>query len=103
MHWIAALTYCYVLLTGLAFYSPHLYWIATAAGRRADVAILASVDWAGFLAVLAWMLRTWAADMRITAADRAWGEAHEGITSATKTKPCRPSAASTSGRSTSSG
>jgi len=32
VHWVAAVTYCYVLLTGLAFYSPHLYWIATLLG-----------------------------------------------------------------------
>ena len=32
MHWLAALTYAYVLLTGLAFYSPHLYWIAAMLG-----------------------------------------------------------------------
>ena len=31
---VAALTYMYVLATGLAFYSPHLYWIARDAGRR---------------------------------------------------------------------
>ena len=32
MHWLAALTYAYVLLTGLAFYSPHLYWIGAILG-----------------------------------------------------------------------
>ena len=25
IHWLTALAYTYVLLTGLAFYSPHLY------------------------------------------------------------------------------
>jgi formate dehydrogenase subunit gamma len=35
VHWVAALTYDYVLLTGLAFYSPHLYWIATLLGGPA--------------------------------------------------------------------
>jgi len=74
MHWIAALTYGYVLLTGLAFYSPHLYWIATllrgAPTSRFWHPWIALV----FMAVLAWMLRAWLGDMRITANDRAWGK-----------------------------
>ncbi len=28
MHWCTGLTYLYSLATGLAFYSPHLYWLA---------------------------------------------------------------------------
>ena len=32
VHWIAGLTYVYQLLTGLAFYSPHLYWLAAVLG-----------------------------------------------------------------------
>lgn len=73
MHWISAITYGYVLLTGLAFYSPHLYWIATILGGAPTsrfwhpwIALL-------FVAVLLWMFRAWLEDMRITAADRTWG------------------------------
>jgi formate dehydrogenase subunit gamma len=75
IHWLAAIAYMYVLLTGLAFYSPHLYWIATLLGSGPTsrfwhpwVALL-------FVAAIAWMLRAWLADMRITAVDRAWGKA----------------------------
>ncbi|SPE38891.1 formate dehydrogenase O, cytochrome b556 subunit [Candidatus Sulfopaludibacter sp. SbA3] len=75
MHWIAAVTYCYVLLTGLAFYSPHLYWIATILGGAPTsrywhpwIAVI-------FVAVLVWMLRQWLADMHVTAEDRAWSKA----------------------------
>jgi len=75
MHWIAALAYMYVLLTGLAFYSPHLYWLATVLGGGPT-----SRFWHPWLGVLfafsvAWMLRAWHADMRITLADRKWGKA----------------------------
>src|SRR5688572_27316996 len=28
MHWLAGISYVYLLLTGLAFWSPWLYWIA---------------------------------------------------------------------------
>ncbi|SPF39425.1 formate dehydrogenase O, cytochrome b556 subunit [Candidatus Sulfopaludibacter sp. SbA4] len=75
MHWIAALTYTYVLLTGLAFYSPHLYWIATILGGAPTSRFWH--PWLGvvFALAIAWMLRAWLADMRITPDDRRWGQA----------------------------
>jgi formate dehydrogenase subunit gamma len=73
VHWLAALTYGYVLLTGLAFYTPHLYWMATLLGGPQTsrfwhpwIALL-------FFATVLWMLQMWIADMRITAIDRGWG------------------------------
>jgi formate dehydrogenase subunit gamma len=74
MHWLAALTYAYVLLTGLAFYSPHLYWIAAILGGAPTSRFWHPWVALVFLASLAWMWRAWSADMRITAADRRWGE-----------------------------
>jgi formate dehydrogenase subunit gamma len=74
VHWIAALTYGYVLLTGLAFYSPHLYWIATLLGGAPTSRFWHPWIALVFMAVLAWMLRAWLGDMRITANDRAWGK-----------------------------
>jgi formate dehydrogenase subunit gamma len=75
MHWIAAIAYTYVLLTGLAFYSPHLYWIATILGGAPTSRFWH--PWLGvvFAVTLAWMLRAWHGDMRITSQDRKWGEA----------------------------
>jgi formate dehydrogenase subunit gamma len=73
MHWIAAVTYCYVLLTGLAFYSPHLYWIAVVLGGAPTSRFWHPWIAVAFFGVLVWMLRAWAADMRITGVDRAWG------------------------------
>ena len=74
MHWIAGLTYVYALLTGLAFYSPHLYWIAIVLGGGPTSRYWH--PWLGvvFSAVMFWMLRVWLDDMRITVADRAWGK-----------------------------
>jgi formate dehydrogenase subunit gamma len=72
MHWMAALAYMYVLATGLAFYSPHLYWIATILGGPATSRFWHPVVALLFVGTLVWMLRVWRADMRITAADRAW-------------------------------
>jgi formate dehydrogenase subunit gamma len=75
MHWLAALTYAYVLLTGLAFYSPHLYWIGAILGG--DPTSRFWHPWVAlvFLASLAWMWRAWHSDMRITETDRRWGKA----------------------------
>jgi formate dehydrogenase subunit gamma len=75
MHWIAALAYVYVLLTGLAFYSPHLYWIATILGGAPTSRFWH--PWLGvvFAITIVWMLRAWLADMRITPEDRRWGQA----------------------------
>lgn len=75
IHWIAALAYCYVLLTGLAFYSPHLFWLATVLGGGPTSRFWH--PWVGllFFAALLWMLRSWLGDMRITSVDRRWGKA----------------------------
>jgi formate dehydrogenase subunit gamma len=75
IHWIAALTYCYVLLTGLAFYTPHLYWIATLLGGVPTSRFWHPWVALVFFAALVWMLRAWMADMRITAVDQKWGQA----------------------------
>jgi formate dehydrogenase subunit gamma len=75
IHWLSALTYMYVLATGLAFYSPYLYWIAAVLGGGPT-----SRFWHPWIALVwigtvLWMLRAWQADMRITAQDRVWGDA----------------------------
>ena len=72
IHWIAGLAYVYELATGLAFYSPHLFWIAVLLGGGPTSRYWH--PWVGliFAAVLFRMLQVWLSDMRITAADRAW-------------------------------
>jgi len=75
MHWVAALTYLYVLATGLAFYSPHLYWIATILGGPATSRFWHPIVALLFVGTVVWMWLTWRADMRITAADRKWEQA----------------------------
>jgi formate dehydrogenase subunit gamma len=75
IHWLTALTYTYVLLTGLAFYSPHLYWIAALLGGAPTSRFWHPVIALAFLAGIVWMLQAWRADMTITAVDRTWGQA----------------------------
>jgi formate dehydrogenase subunit gamma len=75
IHWVAGLTYVYELLTGLAFYSPHLFWIATLLGGGPTSRFWH--PWTGlvFSLVLFRMLQIWLCDMRLTAPDRAWVKA----------------------------
>ena len=42
-HWIGAFSYTYLLMTGLAFWSPYLYWLAAVVGGGPTAALLASV------------------------------------------------------------
>jgi formate dehydrogenase subunit gamma len=75
VHWTAALTYCYALTTGLAFYTPHLYWIAMLLGGAPTSRFWHPIIALVFLVTLAWMLKAWIGDMRITQVDREWGRA----------------------------
>jgi formate dehydrogenase subunit gamma len=75
VHAVAGLSYVYLLLTGLAFWTPALYWVAVALGG--GYVSRALHPWVGllFAAAVAWMLVAWRRHMRITAEDRAWRRA----------------------------
>ena len=77
IHWLSAVCYLYVLATGLAFYTPYLYWIAAVLGGGPTARYWH--PWIGllFFATVFWMLQAWRADMRITEADRKWGKCME--------------------------
>ena len=42
-HWMAAITYVYCLTTGLAFWSPYLFWLAALEGGGATARFCSSV------------------------------------------------------------
>jgi formate dehydrogenase subunit gamma len=75
LHTLTALSYVYLLLTGLAFWTPALYWVAAVLGGGYLTRLLH--PWVGLLfsGVLLWMFLTWRSDMRITPEDRAWRRA----------------------------
>jgi formate dehydrogenase subunit gamma len=75
VHIVAGLSYVYLLLTGLAFWAPWLFWIAVALGGGYVSRLLH--PWAGlvFAAAVIGMLAAWLRDMRITAEDRRWRQA----------------------------
>jgi formate dehydrogenase subunit gamma len=73
-HWLAGLSYLYLLLSGLALYSPYLYWMAAALGGGPTVRFWH--PWVGLVFSLAvlWMHHIWRNDMRTTDADRRWNQ-----------------------------
>jgi formate dehydrogenase subunit gamma len=71
-HWVAGLTYLYLLFSGLAFYSPYLYWFAAVLGGGPTTRFWH--PWIGLLFSIAvlWMHAIWRAEMRTTSADLLW-------------------------------
>ena len=71
-HWLTGLTYCYCLATGLAFYTPYLFWLALALGGGPTSRFWHPLTGLVFFGGAIWMHGIWRADMTITGADREW-------------------------------
>jgi formate dehydrogenase subunit gamma len=71
-HWLTGFSYLYCLMTGLAFYTPYLYWMAAVWGGGPTSRFWH--PWIGllFLVGIGWMHNLWRADMATTDADRVW-------------------------------
>ncbi len=71
-HWVAALSYIYLLLTGLAFWSPWLFWLAALLGGGPVSRMLH--PWVGllFTAAIIYMAVMWARQMGLSDQDKAW-------------------------------
>lgn len=72
VHWLAAASYVYLLLTGLAFWSPWLYWMAVMLGGGTISRELH--PWIGLVFIISvlMMWRMWAFEMHTTENDKAW-------------------------------
>lgn len=75
LHWVSAVTYIYLLLTGLAFWSPWLFWITAVLGGGWAARTFHPIAGLIFCGSVLYMYVIWKQDMRITAIDRAWGKA----------------------------
>jgi formate dehydrogenase subunit gamma len=73
-HWIAGISYLYLLLSGLALFTPYLYWIAYVLGGGPTIRFWH--PWVGliFFAGILWMHSMWRSDMKVTEADRQWNK-----------------------------
>jgi formate dehydrogenase subunit gamma len=72
MHWFSGVTYLYCLTTGLAFYSPHLYWLAYLLGGPHTSRFWHPILGVVFVMGTFWMNSLWRRDMEITEVDKRW-------------------------------
>ncbi len=72
VHSVAGASYVYLLLTGLAFWSPWLFWMAVMLGGGQVSRALH--PWAGlvFTGAVVQMYRMWKKDMQAAPEDAAW-------------------------------
>ncbi len=71
-HWIAGFSYLYVLATGLALFTPYLYWLAYVLGGGPTIRFWH--PWVGlvFVASTLWMHKLWGDAMKTTPDDLKW-------------------------------
>ncbi len=71
-HWVAAGSYIYLLMTGLAFWSPWLFWLALILGGGQVSRMLH--PWIGliFAVCLLIMFAMWASQMHLDENDKNW-------------------------------
>jgi formate dehydrogenase subunit gamma len=71
-HWVGAIAYVYLLVTGLGFWSPYLFWLTALVGGAPTARFWH--PWVGllFAGSVVVMHKHWRGDMRITEADRSW-------------------------------
>lgn len=72
VHWMSAISFLYAALTGLALWTPALFWLSDVLGG--GVAVRRWHPWGGvvFALALGLMFRQWARQMRLDADDRTW-------------------------------
>jgi len=73
-HWVNGISYVYCLLTGLALFTPVLYWIAAVLGGGAVVRFWHPIAGLVFVAAVYWMHGIWQKDMKTTEKDLKWKE-----------------------------
>ena len=73
-HWINAIAYTYLMLTGLAIFTPLAYWLAYVLGGPATIRYWH--PWIGliYLATIFWMHRMWKRDMQKIPEDEKWSK-----------------------------
>jgi formate dehydrogenase subunit gamma len=74
VHWIAAITYTYCMISGLALFTPFLYWMAAVLGGGGTVRFWH--PWVGlvYLVTILWMQAKWGSDMAPIPEDKKWDE-----------------------------
>jgi formate dehydrogenase subunit gamma len=71
-HWMTGLAYIYCLATGLAFYTPYLFWIAIALGGAPTSRFWHPMLGVVFFGAAMWMHHIWRGDVKMEPADKEW-------------------------------
>jgi formate dehydrogenase subunit gamma len=71
-HWITGIAYTYCLATGLAFYTPYLFWLAIVLGGGPTSRYWHPILGVAFFIAILWMHAIWRNDLAMTAEDRKW-------------------------------
>ena len=71
-HWVAAGSYLYLLFTGLAFWSPWLFWLTAVFGGGQISRMLHPLVGLVFAASVMVMYAMWAAHMHVDESDKTW-------------------------------
>jgi formate dehydrogenase subunit gamma len=74
IHWLAGLSYIYLLFNGLALWTPTMWWMAAVLGG--GPLARATHPWVGlvFVATVFYMFKMWRQDMKVTQTDRQWSK-----------------------------
>ena len=73
-HWVGVFSYVYCLITGLAFWSPYMFWLAVLVGGGATARFWHPWLGVAFTLSMFWMYKMWRPDMLITEPDRRWSK-----------------------------
>lgn len=71
-HWLTGFSYLYCLLTGLALYSPYLFWIMIPLGGGPTSRYWHPFIGLFFFVAAMWMHTIWHKDADLTSVDREW-------------------------------
>jgi len=74
VHWVSGASYIYLLLSGLALWSPSMWWLIVILGGGPLTRWVHPLVGIVFVASVFYMYRMWKPDMEITATDKAWGK-----------------------------
>jgi formate dehydrogenase subunit gamma len=73
-HWLGSLFYIYCLITGLAFWSPYMFWLAAVVGGGPTARFWHPWFGLAFALSVAWMYKMWRNDLATTDSDRRWSK-----------------------------
>ena len=73
-HWLGSLFYIYCLITGLAFWSPYMYWLAALVGGGPTARFWHPWFGLAFTVSMVWMYMMWRGDLAKTDDDQRWAK-----------------------------